>query len=335
MEPDHSNHPRSRKTKEHCLPAYLKWRHLVSSVGDRRLPIFLSFLLRVITLTDSVISFNNSKRITNTLSAICKTVSHLSKTKVNPTHYKQILWIFGDVYKYKPSCIQPSNELIIEQVPLENRFMTCEKRALDWARKEYTGEDLSSLADPLADPAKLQAIDELILADKTFRQHQAPNELGSLLPGTPPLQAITLSESAPNPPPPNSSTIPSTLSTSSISSTHPPCPTQPNPRALSILDRIKQREQARKDEFIRMEQAKDTEIRKAFHTIYLLALSENKRSFEKSVLEKRIPLFRQGSISLDDVITHPDHQKHIKHKQFDNQTFLVFDFDKYHQNSQP
>ncbi|OAG32847.1 hypothetical protein NEIG_02424 [Nematocida sp. ERTm5] len=147
------------------LPGYLRWRHLTRATNDIRLPDCISFLLRIITLTDSVISFNSTKTLTNTLQDVSRTVSHLCKDKIHEIHYRQIKLIFGDIYTYTQSRFKNESVIIIDIVNIENRLMHCEKKAIGWVRTKYAKINVKE-----TNSETIRTIDELISEDLNFKK---------------------------------------------------------------------------------------------------------------------------------------------------------------------
>ncbi|KAI5173192.1 hypothetical protein NEFER03_2152 [Nematocida sp. LUAm3] len=327
--------PKNAKEKKERdkIPGYLKWRHLLPSVGDARIPSSLSFLLRVITLTDSVILFNSSKRLTNTLSSVIRTVKHLAKKDIAHTHYRQIKEIFGDIYIYSESCIKSNSDLIIEIEEIEDRAAYCHEKAVSWTQNRYCIENSISLDE---DPKKIQIVNQLLLEDENFHSSSLP-EAHALLPTLPTFVTQPISTSEENKTPSHITlSIPAHIAPSipntSQNNKEPSSPSGTQ-RGLSILERIREKERKRKEEFINLEIEKDKEIEKAFHSIYMLCLTENKKSFEKSFLSKKLPIFAKGTITIDNVITHRKFQTFIKQKQYNSQTFLIFELEEYRKNN--
>ncbi|KAH9385191.1 uncharacterized protein NEMAJ01_0087 [Nematocida major] len=328
--PDKKLSPSSEKCGE--IPGYLKWRHLTSGQNDARLPKFVSFLIRVITLTDSVISFNSTKRLTNTLQSVCRTVSHLTNCKITEMHYRQILHIFGEIYVYTPSQFKGVTNLIVSKVEMENRLMVCERKAITWIRAKYSSMHPASITTNLA-----KEIDQLIMEDAKFKASMLPDadmpvlhEACALSPPVP-MQEIEIA-SMPEKKPEVLAGLDGRAeglhgAPDLPSSNSPPLP---NKRALSILERIRQREQERRESFIRMEEEKEKEVVKAAHAIFSLAITLGKRSFEQEFIEKKVSLFAQKTVTIEDVLKHPLTKNLIREKETEDSTkYLLLDLEKY------
>ncbi|KAI5190897.1 hypothetical protein NECID01_1192 [Nematocida sp. AWRm77] len=317
------------KKKEEKLPGYLRWRHLVSSVGHAHLPSSVSFLLRVIVLTDSVVSFNTAKGLTNTLSSVMRTVSHLAKHTVTDKHYRQILQVCGEIYTYRKSCTKKELLPVIGMAEIENRAMYCEKKALTWVRAQYT--EKHKLA---AQKISTQELDALISTDKEFQESAlctASTALPRLLEEEDPLlSSIETSDTNLSGSSPGSSSL--------FTRAHPASPPSsaqaPSSRGLSILERIREREEERKKIFISLEKEKEKEIETALRTILFLGKTENRKAFEKQFLQKRIPVFSKGLITLDDVLSHPEHRKCLSVKEVNGVPYILIDNTKAHQTQE-
>ncbi|OAG28843.1 hypothetical protein NEDG_00982 [Nematocida displodere] len=309
--------------KEKDVPGYLRWQHLTSGIGNAKLPSSILLLLRVIPLTDSVIAFNDTKRLTNTLAAVTKTVSQLARQTITEKHYRQILSIFGPIYTYTLSHLKKEAVILIEAEEIENKAMHCEKKATEWVRRAYTatvGEKRRYT------PEETKDLDYLLATDKEFQISIPEMDIVDRDPDKPfrdvLASSIAVSEPQGPPTPKNHTTSPN------ISLTY----AKPaNPRALSILERIRIREEERKKEFIRLEIEKDKEVEKIVHTIYLLCVSEEKRSFEKTFLQKRMPALNRGTLDINDVIKHPDARTYITVKKVEGREYLLFNLDAYKQ----
>lgn len=289
------------------IPGYLKWKHLTGGPTDKRLPKSVSFLIRIITLTDSVISFNTAKRLTNTVEAVSKTVSHLCKTSVTEMHYREILLIFGEIYVYTPTQFKEKTTLIISVVEIENRLLYCEKKALSWVRMKYSGIDSSNTNRKL-----FRDIDEIMGEDEKFKCSVLGSEKVPLL-------YEATSDGDTDVPMQNICTSCDVVAPEVVSE-----------KALSILEKIKKREEQRRQQFIRLEEEKEKEIFKAIHAIFSLAITSCKKSFEQEFIEKKVSIFTEKRITIEDVLKHPLTKNLIKRKETESKIkFLLLDLDKY------
>ncbi|KAI5191091.1 hypothetical protein NEMIN01_1360 [Nematocida minor] len=309
--PDKKTSHRSAKNSE--IPGYLKWRHLTSGQRDSRLPSSILFLIRVITLTDSVISFNTAKRLTNSLESVCKTVGHLCKQPVEEMHYRQILHIFGKIYTYESSQFKNKVNLIISKVEIENRLMHCEKKALDWVRSRYSEMDTTEIDSKMA-----LEIDHLLKNDEEFKSTLLTDD------------AIPLLHADTNTTLPNIELTPISIPSKDVSGENEERPKiTVTKKALSILDRIKQRAQERREQYIKMEQEKEKEVIKAAHAIFTLAITSNKKSFQKDFIEKKVAIFAHKTITIEDVLKHPLTKELIKIRETEDTKYLLVDLEKY------
>jgi len=343
-----------KKQKEDPLPGYLRWRHLASSAGRSPLPQSVSFLLRIISVTDAVISFNNAKRLTNELGAVCRVVSHVCKGSVAAEHYRKILLVFGGVYRYRKSDAIREDAVIIERTEIENKLMCCEEKATRWIREEY-------LRNTRIEPRDMQPeeIDELIEQDKEFQNSLFENrELPELverqiekdIEEEIEMKEITecrdIRAGGAGAGRGLDDDLSAAKSVRTRSSTEIAGDKDEKPRGTAetrskevklrartrteeIFERIRAKEAQRRRDFIRMEEEKEREIGQAFKVIYLLCVSEDKKSFEKSLLQKRIPLLNRGTITIDDITGHPEYKNYINTKDFEGLTYLVIDIEKY------
>lgn len=301
------------------IPGHLKWRHLTSAKRDVRFPNGILSLLRIITLTDSVISFNTTKRLTNTLETVCKTVSHLYREPVKEIHYQKILYIFGEIYTYTPAQFKDKLNLIISVPEMENRLMVCEKRALAWVRKEYTDMNI-----PETDSRTVADIDSLIRRDRDFRErdileNMPDHELPVL--HREKEQSISQIEITP-------------VEVSATDKDERPEKTQnrkpPTDKALSILERIKQRSEERRRLYIEMEKEKEKEIIKAVHAIFTLCITSNKKSFPVEFIQKKVPIFAYNTVKIEDLLIHPVSKDLLSVKETEDGTqYLLLDLEKY------
>ncbi|EHY64858.1 hypothetical protein NERG_01914 [Nematocida ausubeli] len=119
------------------IPGYLKYRHLVGLA----LPQCMSILLRIMSVTDSVIAFNEAKRVTSTLEGIIDTVSQITKMKVQEIHYRRIECIFGQVYIYTPSYIHGTRCLIMSKSTATNKASKQESSEMHADGKDKSGKN--------------------------------------------------------------------------------------------------------------------------------------------------------------------------------------------------
>lgn len=280
-------------------PGYAKWGHLVPGTDYTGQYISVPFLLKIISLTDSVIGFNDAKGFTSTIASVSQVVSRLTGRSVTETHYKQIYLVFGEIYIYN-LCSTPhkkaseAQKIIIQIQKIKNRIVYCKKRAAKW---KGSAQELPSLLLPLSnekeniEPDNLECKNENNITDAEITS-ESRNEQRKEIESIAEIEEKKI-----------------------------------HPRAQSILERIRAREEQRRKDFIQMEKEKEKEIENAFSAIKSLCLSEEKRSFAKEFIERKLPLFRNGTISLDDLIDHPAFKLHIRRKHFDDKEYLVFDFE--------
>lgn len=279
MQEEREDNPKQEATKQReKVPAYLRWLHLADEPGAERLPNKVTFLVYIVSLTDSVISFNETKRLTNTLEAVIKAVSHLAKQGVCEKHYRQIKYVFGDVYKYTAVKSKGKEIILMEKTEMgaANRLLYCRREAKKKLAVGQVEEEPLICREDQNAPDQEVSLTKITVRDDIEEKNR---DKTLLLPA------------------------PSTTCTPTAPST---------PRAASILERIRKREEERKKAFIAYEKEKDEEVRKTLHTLYMLYLSEDRKVFEAEILQKSVPALSSGRVSLDLMLKHPDTSRYLK-----------------------
>lgn len=304
------------------VPAYLRLQHLASAHSSPRLPAALSFLLRVITLTDSVMAFNDAKRLTNQFNVVARTVGQIAKRRVTERHYRQIKSICGDIYAYSQTYLKDTPILIIARNGESARIEKARRKMESWVREQYKAR--AAAEGEGGQGADDELVDELMRKDRSFNASHLPDPPERALLGTADGMCSVIRTKIET-----SGALPGAGLCAAGSQDKKAASEKAGEKAKPILERIREREEERRRAYMQLQVEKDEEIRKVTGAMYMLYRTENRKTLESAYVSSRLRGLARGEVTLSEVVLFPENEPFLQFKSVLGKDYVVLDAAKY------
>lgn len=299
------------QTRSDRIPGYIKMQHLLSPAPSPELPSHFQFLLRLLSLTDSVIAFNDAKRLTNRLQTVANTVGQMMRRTITERHYMQLKFLCGEVYTYTEKPLKTARVLVVEKEQLDMH-----------TRVGKAGRSMGKWVEERGGAGREDAMAVFESAFSLWEQSASlAAEAGATDFPDPIKTKITPSEEGP---PDKSPVFTPTDS--------PPQPKGPK-QWKTLLERIEAKEKERRLAYIELQKEKDRELQAAAQTMYMLFRVENKRTLEAEYVTSKIRSLASGQIKMAEVVLFPDHREFLEQKRVQGRDYITFHLERYEESN--